>query len=178
MRTDTRACLCFVLSVSLALGGCATVSTHTHAVEAGTSEAKVAIYWKDMSGERYHVKDMEIHIRPAGAPYTQALTAFSSVEGPVYFAKMPPGKYRLVVMKDGREYLKRDIRLKPDRQTSVRVNVTGRKLAGDAAQVAGIVIAVAASVAVSVAIAQLNTELDYEPCSRDDGPFIEINFKD
>jgi len=178
VRTDTRAWLCVVLSVSLALGGCATVSTHTHPAEAGTAEAKVAIYWKDMSGERYHVKDMEIHIRPAGARYTQALTALSSVEGPVYFTKMPPGKYRLVVMKDGREYLKRDIRLKPDRQTSVRVNVTGRKLAGDAAQVAGAVLVVAAAAAFFVAIAYLNSELDYEPRSRDDGPLIEINFTD
>jgi len=177
MRTDPRACLCVVLSLSLALGGCTTVSTRTHPLETEASEAKVAVYWKDMSGTRYPVKGMEIQIRPAGGTYAQTLTASSSAQGPTYFTKMPPGKYRLRVTKDGREYLKQSIRLKPGRQTSVRINVTGRKLGATATEVAGTVVVIIAAAALLVAIAYLDAELEDRPCSRDDGPFIEINFK-
>ena len=166
-----------VLSVSLALSGCTTVSTQTHPAREGTSEAKVAVYWKDINGERCHVEGLDIQIWPRSGTDERALSASSSAEGPLYFTDMPPGRYWLRVAKDGKEYLKRDIRLRPDRQTSVRVNVTGRKLGADAAEVAETVVVVIAAVAFLVAIAYLNAELDDRPCSRDDGPFIEINFK-
>jgi len=129
-----------------------------------------------MSGARYHVKGMEIQLRPAAGAYAQTLTALSSAEGPIYFTKMPPGKYRLRVTKDGREYLKESIRLKPGRQTSVRVNVTGQKLGATAAEAAGTVVVIAAAAALVVAIAYLEAELEYKPCSLYTDPLIEINF--
>ena len=139
MRSHLRTCISIVLCFTLGLSGCTTVSTHTRPVkgESDLSEAKVAIYWKDTGGERYHVGGLEVVLHPVGSPLTYATTATSDPAGPLYFRRLPPGRYRLRVTQGATEWLWREIRLDPGRQISVRVNVTGKKIAGGVADAAG-----------------------------------------
>lgn len=167
MKKDLRAGLCLVLSVCMALSGCAMrVKMDSHRTEGELSDVKVALFWRAPGGDRHCVGGMRVELTER-ISNGRTFCATTRTDEAIYFPDLLPGQYNVRVTADGREYFDENVTLRAGRCLSIKGNVTGSLLADGAKEAAicvGKATVVVLAVAAVLAVIYLDATLDYEAC--------------
>ncbi len=174
--SDMRKALCFVLVIAMSSAGCTQVETHSRPTESELADLKVAVYWRDMGGDRHFVGGLRIELTAADPAQPAFHMVLSDATAPTRFLNLRPGTYRLRIVEGDTEHVDRSIRLDAGRLRSVRVNVTGQKIAEDVGEGTVKAVVIVGTVALLVGIAYLSMETDWEPREREEAPTFQFNF--